>query len=192
MLPAVDFSDSRVLYTGLVAIVAVMRLVELAISRSHVARLKARGAVEVGSGQYPWMVAVHTAFLIACPLEVWMLSRPLIAPLALAMLVLLALAAGVRYWVIATLGDRWSTRVVVLPDEPPLTTGPFRWFRHPNYAAVIVEFAALPMVHAAWLSALVFSTANAVVLRRRIRVEDAALGAGMTAGDPSGIIGGRS
>jgi len=188
----IDLTDSRVLYTGLIALVAVMRLIELAISRRHVVRLEARGAVEVGSEHYPWMVAVHTSFLIACPLEVWLLSRPLLPPVALAMLVLLALAAGVRCWVIGTLGDRWSTRVVVLPNEPLVTTGPFRWIRHPNYAAVIAEFVALPMVHTAWLSALVFSTANAVVLRRRIRVEEPALGESMAAGDPSRFVRGRS
>jgi methyltransferase len=174
-LTSIEFFDSRVLYIGLVALVAVLRLVELAISRRHIAKLRARGAVEVGAEHYPWMVAVHTAFLVACPLEVWFLSRPVIPLVALGSLVLLLLAAALRYWVIATLGDRWSTRVVVVPGEPPVTTGPFRWIRHPNYLAVVVEFAALPMVHTAWSSALLFSVANALVLRRRIQVEERAL-----------------
>jgi methyltransferase len=129
------------------------------------------------------MVAVHTAFLIACPLEVWLLSRPVIPPLALAMLMLLALAAAVRCWVIATLGDRWSTRVFFVPGEPWVTTGPYRWIRHPNYLAVIVEFMALPMVHTAWLTAAVFSAANALVLRTRIGVENRVDDGGVQTGD---------
>jgi methyltransferase len=167
--------DSRVLYTALVAVVAGMRLVELAISRRHIARLRARGAVEVGYSHYPWMVAVHAAFLIACVLEVWLLDRPWLPPLGIAMLGLLVGAAALRYWVIATLGERWSTRVVLVPGEALVTTGPFRWLRHPNYLAVVVEFLALPMVHTAWLTAVVFSVANALVLRARTQVEVAAL-----------------
>jgi methyltransferase len=170
-----DGADSRVLYTALVAVVAVMRLVELRISRRHIARLKARGAVEVGFSHYPWMVAVHASFLVACVLEVWLLDRPWLPPLALAMLALLVAAAALRYWVIATLGERWSTRVVLVPGEAPVATGPFRWLRHPNYLAVVVEFLALPLVHTAWWTAVLFSAANALVLRARIGVEEAAL-----------------
>ncbi len=164
------------MYTALVAVVAGMRLVELAISRRHIARLKGRGAIEVGHSHYPWMVAMHSSFLIACVLEVWLLDRPWVRPLGVAMLGLLVGAAALRYWVIATLGERWSTRVVVVPGEAPVETGPFRWLRHPNYLAVVVEFLALPMVHTAWLTAVVFSIANGLVLRVRIPVEEAALG----------------
>ena len=82
-----------------------------------------------------------------------------------------------RYWVIATLGERWTTRVVCLPDEPLVAAGPFRFLRHPNYAAVVAEMVALPMVHTAWLTAALFSVANGLVLRERIAVEDAALDA---------------
>jgi methyltransferase len=176
-----DGGDSRVLYTALVAVVAGMRLVELAISRRHIARLKARGAVEVGFSHYPWMAAVHASFLVACVLEVWLLDRPWVPPLGSAMLVLLIAAAALRYWVIATLGERWSTRVVLVPGEPPVATGPFRWLRHPNYLAVVVEFLALPLVHTGWLTAIFFSAANALVLRARVAVEEAAL-----AGDVDG------
>jgi methyltransferase len=177
--------DSRVLYTALVAVVAVMRLVELRISRRHIARLKARGAVEVGFSHYPWMVAVHASFLVACVLEVWLLDRPWLPPLALAMLALLVAAAALRYWVIATLGERWSTRVVLVPGEAPVATGPFRWLRHPNYLAVIVEFLALPLVHTAWWTAVLFSAANALVLRARIGVEEAALAGEVSEGERS-------
>ena len=84
-------------------------------------------------------------------------------------------AAALRLWVMSTLGERWSTRILILPESQPVDTGPFRHLRHPNYLAVVIEFAALPMVHTAYLTAVVFSAANAAVLARRIRVEEAGL-----------------
>ena len=170
-----DPLDSRILYTSLVATVALMRLGELALSRRNIARLFARGAVEVGQSLYPWMVAVHTTFLGACVAEVWLMHRPLIPGLAAVMLVVLSVAAALRWWVISTLGERWSTRVVFVPGEPSEREGPFRWLRHPNYLAVILEFAALPLVHTAWLTAVVFSIANGVILGLRVRTEEASL-----------------
>jgi methyltransferase len=88
----------------------------------------------------------------------------------------LAATTTLRYWVIATLGDRWCTRVIVVPGAPLVDGGPFRWLRHPNYLAVALEVPALPLVHTAWLTALVFGTLDLAVLRARIRAEDAALG----------------
>jgi len=82
---------------------------------------------------------------------------------------------ALRYWVVKSLRWRWTTRVLCLPGERVVCSGPYRWLRHPNYLAVVVEIAALPLVHTAWLTALVFSIANAVVLHTRIRVEDEAL-----------------
>jgi len=156
-------------------LVALMRLFELIVSRRNVARLKTRGAVEVGRSLYPWMVMVHTGFLVACVAEVWILDRPLFPRLAVFCLGLMVVAAALRWWVMAVLGERWSTRVLILPETGPVTSGPFRRLRHPNYLAVVVEFAALPLVHTAWLTAGIFSLANAMVLRRRIRTEEKAL-----------------
>jgi len=167
--------DSRLLYTLLVALVAAGRLVELRIAERNRARLLARGGVEAAPGHYRWMVLLHTGFLIACPLEVWLLDRPFLPPLGAAMLLLLALATALRWWVIRTLDGRWTTRIVVLPGTPPVTGGPYRFIRHPNYLAVCAEIAALPLVHTAWLTALVFSALNALVLRVRIRAEERAL-----------------
>jgi methyltransferase len=166
--------DSRVAYTALVALVALLRLVELQISRRNVAALIARGGVEVGAGQYPWIVLSQALWLVGCPLEVWLLHRPWLTPLGLPMLGLLAIGMGLRYWTIRTLGPRWSTRVFV-PDEPLVASGPFRLLRHPNYLGVVLEVIALPLVHSAWISAVVFSVLNGMLLRQRIRVEDAAL-----------------
>jgi methyltransferase len=167
--------DTRILYTLLVGGVAAQRLLELRLSRRHLRALLRRGGVEVASRHYPAMVLLHTAFLLACPLEVWVLRRPFRPGLAAAMAALLASAQGLRYWAIATLGERWTTRIVCLPGAPPVTAGPYRWLRHPNYLAVAVEIAALPLLHGAWLTAAVFSLADAAVLTVRIRHEEAAL-----------------
>ena len=165
---------TRLLYTGLVVLVALQRLAELAVSRRNEARLRARGAVEAGGGHYPVMVALHTAFLVACLAEVWLLEPPFVPLLAAAALAVLLAASGLRAWTLATLGGRWTTRVLVLPEEEPVAAGPYRYLRHPNYLAVALEVAALPLVHTAWATALAFSVANALLLRVRIRTEERA------------------
>jgi len=173
-----ELPDSRILYTALVTAVAIMRVVELSVSRRNIARLLQRGATEAGRSLYPLMVVVHAGLLVSCVAEVWTLERPFVPLLAAPMLGTMALAAGLRWWVISTLGDRWSTRVVFVPGEPPVTDGPFRRIRHPNYLAVILEFLALPLLHTAWLTAVVFGIANGLVLTSRIRTEEAALSEG--------------
>lgn len=167
--------DTRVLYTVLIGMVAAGRLFELRIAGRNFRALLARGGVEVGSEHYRWMVLLHTAFLIACPLEVWLLGRPFVPALAVVMLLLVVLAAALRYWVIAALAGRWTTRIVCLPGVAPVTGGPYRFLRHPNYLAVIVEMFALPLVHTAWLTAALFSVLNALLLKMRIRAEEEAL-----------------
>ena len=167
---------SRVLFVLLIAAVALERLGELVLSRLHERTLRARGAVETGAGHYPLMVAVHVALLLGAPAEVLLLERPFLPWLGWPMLALVAVTMSLRYWVVATLGERWATRVLVLPEVPLVAGGPFRWLRHPNYLAVAVEVVALPLVHTAWLTALVCGVANLLVLALRIRVEDAALG----------------
>ena len=149
--------------------------IELSISKRNTKELLSRGALEVGSNHYPVMVVMHSLFLLSAPLEVWLLRRPLVPPLAWAMLALLVGAMALRYWVIATLRGRWTTRIICLPGAPLVATGPYRLLRHPNYLAVIVETFVLPMVHTAWMTAIVFSIWNALVLRVRIRVENKAL-----------------
>ena len=163
--------------------VAPKQLLELSIARANTRRLLERGAFEAGASHYPWMVALHSLFLLACPLEVWLLDRPFRLGLGLLMLVLLSLAAALRYWVIASLAGRWTTRVLCLPGEPLVKSGPYRFVRHPNYVAVVVEMFALPLVHGAWLTAIVFSLLNAALLRERIAIEEAAI---ETAGRPEG------
>lgn len=167
--------DTRVLYSLLLGAIALERLVELAVTRRNRAWALSRGGLEVGEDHYSWMVAMHSLLLVASPTEVWLLDRPFIPPLALVMMTLLVLTMALRYWAIATLGRRWTTRVICVPGLPVVTGGPYRFFRHPNYLAVVVEVLALPLVHSAWLTAALFGVANYFVLRVRIRVEESAL-----------------
>jgi methyltransferase len=167
---------SDALFFALVVAVALERVAELVVSRRHAAVLRARGAAEHGAGHYPVMVALHTALLLAAPLEVRLLDRPFLPWLGWPMLALVAGTMTLRWWVVATLGERWTTRVLVLPGAPLVAGGPFRLLRHPNYLAVAVEVVALPLVHSAWVTALCCGLANLAVLAARIRVEDRALG----------------
>jgi methyltransferase len=167
--------DSRLLFTAVIALVAGQRLVELVVSRRNERRLRARGAVEHGTAHWPYMVAMHAAFLVACVAEPWLLDRPLRPWLAAAAGGVVLLALALRGWTLVTLGGRWTARVLVLPGEPLVARGPYRWIRHPNYTAVVLEIAALPLLHAAWLTATVFTALNAAVLAVRIRVEERAL-----------------
>lgn len=177
--------DTRWVFTGLVALVAVQRLQELRLARRHARRLLARGGVEAGGGHYPWMVALHAAFLASCVAEVWLVGRPFVPALAAAALLVLAAASALRYWAIRTLGERWTTRVIVLPGAAPVASGPYRFLRHPNYLAVALEIAALPLVHTAWATAAVFSALDGVLLAHRIRTEEEALGRAAAAGLPA-------
>lgn len=167
--------STRALYALLVGAVVLERLFELWLSRRNRARALRAGGVEVGRGHYPAMVLGHALFLAACPAEVFLLARPFRPLLAAIMLALLAGAMALRYWAIHALGERWNTRVLVVPGEPAVASGPYRFARHPNYVAVIVEGVALPLVHGAWLTALLFTLGNAVLLTLRIRVEEEAL-----------------
>lgn len=162
-------------YTVLVAAVAVERLAELVVARRNLAWSRANGGTEFGGGHYPAMVALHSAFLVGCLAEVVLLDRPFIPVLGWSMLAVLVAAQLLRWWCITTLGPRWNTRVVVIPGASRITGGPYRFFPHPNYVAVIAEGFALPLVHTAWITAAVFTVLNGVLLNRRITVENAAL-----------------
>lgn len=167
--------DSRTWFTALVGLVALQRVAELFLSTRNSRKQIDLGGVEHGRDHLPAMVAVHTSFLIACPLEVWLLNRPFVPWLGASMLVLLLLAQLLRYWTISTLGSRWTVRVIVRPGFDLVDSGPYRWLSHPNYVAVVLEIVAIPLIHTAWLSASVFTLLNAAVLTVRLRVENRAL-----------------
>jgi methyltransferase len=181
------------LYLALLVLVALERGVELVLSTRNARLALARGAVETGQGHYPVMSVFHGAFLASCVLEVVLLQRPFPGAVGWIALALVLAAQALRYWSVATLGWRWNTRIVVVPGAAPVTGGPYRFVRHPNYVAVIAEMLALPVVHGAWLTAVVFSLGNAWLLRVRIRAEEHALGepwAHAFAGRPRFVPGG--
>ena len=162
-------------YLALIVAVAIERLAELVVAKRNLDWSKARGGTETGFGHYPFMVALHTGLLIGCVLEVWLGGRAFLPALGWPMLALTIGAQSLRWWCIRTLGHQWNTRIIVVPGLPLVTGGPYRFFRHPNYVAVIVEGFALPLVHTAFLTAIAFSVLNAGLLTVRIRAENTAL-----------------
>ena len=161
---------------ALVGAVAAERIVELSIARRNEARAIARGGVEHGRRHYPFMVALHAALLVGCLAEPALTERRFSAwRFAVGSLVVL-LAQTLRWWTIRTLGVRWNTRVIVIPGLPLESGGPFRYLRHPNYLAVAIEVAALPIACGAWGTALVGSALNGVLMALRIPCEEKALG----------------
>lgn len=164
-------------YLALVLSVAAERGAELAVARRNTDWSLARGAVETGQRHYPVLVALHTALLVGGPIEVWAAQRPFVPALGWPMLGVVAAAQLLRWWCIGTLGPRWNTRVLVVPGLTPVRSGPYRYLRHPNYLAVAAEGAALPLVHGAWLTAVVFTALDSALLTVRIRCENTALAA---------------
>jgi methyltransferase len=162
-------------YIALVAAVALGRLVELRHSRRNRQRLAARGALIVADPAYPWMVLLHAGYLCGAPLEVYLLDRAFLPWLGLPALALFVSANALRFWVIRTLAVHWNASIVASHPLGVVTTGPYRWMRHPNYAAVFVEVAALPLIHTAWITALVAAVLHVPVLALRIRKEEGAL-----------------
>lgn len=165
------------------------RVAELVVARRHTRWSMARGAVEHGRSHYPAMVVLHTGLLLGCLAEVVTMRRPFHPGLGWTMLAVVVAAQALRWWCVRTLGPRWNTRVLVVPGLPLVAGGPYRWLRHPNYVAVVAEGAALPLIHGAWLTALLFTLLNAALLTVRIRCEDAALApAADPAADPDGTV----
>ncbi|HEY7725656.1 MAG TPA: isoprenylcysteine carboxylmethyltransferase family protein [Anaeromyxobacteraceae bacterium] len=181
------------LYLALLALVSLERVAELVLSERNRRAVLARGGVEHGAGHYPAMVALHAALLGGCAVEALAFPAPPPAAALLAAGGVLA-AQALRWWAVVSLGDRWSARVVVPPGEPPVTRGPYRFLRHPNYLAVVVEVACLPLAWGSWRTAAAFSAANAALLAVRIRAEERALGSAWAeafGGLPRLVPGGR-
>lgn len=164
-----------VAFTCLIALVAVERVVELVVSKRNLRWSRQHGGVEYGHSHYPFMVALHVFLLVGSLVEVWVWRPELVPALSLTMLGLVVASQVLRWWCIRTLGQRWNTLVVVVPGLPAVTSGPYRWLRHPNYVAVVVEGIALPLVGSAWVTALVFTVLNIPLLMTRIRIENRAL-----------------
>jgi methyltransferase len=152
------------------------RGVELWLSARNTRRALAAGGAEAGRGHYPAMVLLHAAFFPACVLEPLLWPRPWPGLLALAAFGVALLAMVLRWWAIASLGERWSTRIVVWPGRALVRAGPYRLLTHPNYLAVVLELLAVPLIGGAVVTATVGTIANLVLLAFRIRAEEQALG----------------
>ncbi len=167
---------TRVLFTALCAAVALQRLAEVRTSRRNEAILRARGAREHARGQMPWMIALHAGWLLAAPIEVWVADRPFVLLAALVAGALFAIGQLVRRSARRSLGSRWTVRVITLPDEALVDSGPYAVVQHPNYLGVALEIAALPLIHGAWITAVVFAALDALMMAFRIPAEERALG----------------
>lgn len=157
-----------------VALVAVQRLLELLLARRNERRARARGAVERGRDHYPFIVALHSLWLVSTLVEGFLRGPelPALWPVPLALFLLIQ---PLRYWALFSLGERWNTKILVVPGARPVRRGPYRYLNHPNYVVVVVEILAFPLIFGAWVTALVFTVLNAAVLYVRIREENRAL-----------------
>ncbi len=166
---------SVIAYLALLLLVGLLRIVELQISRRHQREMVAHGAAKVNDPRFRWMVLLHTGVLVGAAVEVVFLHRPFIPVLAAVCFVIFLAANVVRWWVIRTLGEHWNVQIMNSTGLGVITTGPFRYVRHPNYAAVFVEMLVLPLIHTAWITAIAGSLAHIVVLSQRLSTEERVL-----------------
>jgi methyltransferase len=158
-----------------IGLLALQRLFELRKSEQHRRQILMRGGREHGASHFPYMALLHTLWLVAIPLEVWLFDRPASMPVAIAAGVFFLGGQVLRMLAMHELGERWCARIMTLPNRPPVTKGIFRFLRHPNYTGVVLEIASAPMLHMAYLTAIIFSLLNAWLLVVRIRAEEKAL-----------------
>jgi len=163
------------LFLALLLAAGLLRLVELRISKRHQKEMATRGAAKVDEPKFRWMVLLHTAVLLGAALEVVLLRRPFIVWLAVPMFAVFLATNAVRWWVIRSLGEHWNVQVVDSTRLGVVTSGPFRYVRHPNYAAVFAEMLALPLIHSAWITAVVGAIAHIGVLAQRLSTEERVL-----------------
>jgi methyltransferase len=166
--------STRSALVAFLAVIAMQRIGELLLSSRNARRVRARGAREYGAGHFPFIVVVHVLFLVSLAGEVLFLGARPGAWWPVWLAIWLS-AQGLRYSAVHALGDRWNVRILVVPDQPPVRSGPYRFMRHPNYVAVAVEIVAASMLFGAWRTAIAISLLDAAALRVRIRAEDAAL-----------------
>jgi methyltransferase len=166
---------SVILFLALLVAVAAMRIFELRISKRHQQEMTARGAAKVKDPNFRWMAMFHALVLILAAVEVVVFDRPFLPTLAIPMLALFVVANAVRWWVIRTLGEHWNVQVMDSTRLGVVTSGPFRYVRHPNYAAVFIEMIALPLIHTAWITALAGAIAHVIVLAMRLSTEERVL-----------------
>jgi methyltransferase len=162
-------------FLALLLAVGALRIFELRVSRRHQQQMLAGGATKVNEPQFRWIVFLHTAVLIGAALEVFLLRRPFVPLLAAAMLALFLAGNAVRLWVVRTMGKHWNVQVMNSTALGVVTSGPFRFVRHPNYAAVFVEIFSLPLIHTAWITSLLGCVGYMATISRRIALEESVL-----------------
>ncbi len=166
---------TRSIFTAFVLLLALQRLYELRISRRHELIIRSLGGREYAAWQSQAMKALHASWFIAMLLEVWGLHRPFLPVLSLSAVATFAVGQALRYAAILSLKWRWTVRVMTVPGLPPVQQGIYRYLRHPNYLGVALEILAVPLLHSAYVTAMIFSLANVLLLSARIRTEDRAL-----------------
>jgi methyltransferase len=162
-------------YISLLVLVGIERLIELRVSRRNQRRMAEQGVRKIVEPHFPWLVAFHTVVLVSAGLEVLLLHRPFIPALAILMTAVFVLSNLLRWWVIRLLADLWNVQIMDSSRIRIVTSGPYRWIRHPNYVGVVMEVFSLPLIHTAWVTALVGTALYMEVLRRRVRMEDSVL-----------------
>jgi methyltransferase len=166
---------SRVEYLALLVVAGAGRLLEMGISRRNQRKLAEHGVTRVREPRFPWMVTLHVGVFVAAGVEVILLQRPLIPALAITMGTLFLLSNLLRWWVIGTLRSHWNVQVMDSARLGVVSSGPYRWVRHPNYVAVFVELISLPLIYSAWITASIAAIAHVWVLHNRLAVEDRVL-----------------
>lgn len=166
---------SVIAFLALLLAVGLLRIFELYVSRRNQQKMMAQGATKVAEPQFRFLVLVHTAVLIGAALEVVLLHRPFIPALAAVMSVLFLAGNAMRFWVVRTMGKHWNVQVMNSTSLGVVTSGPFRFVRHPNYAAVMVEMLSLPLIHTAWIAALAGCVGYGIAVAKRIAVEESVL-----------------
>ncbi|WP_040229260.1 isoprenylcysteine carboxyl methyltransferase family protein [Bhargavaea cecembensis] len=162
------------LFGILIALVIIQRLVELRVAKRNEKRLLAKGAFEAGASHYPYMVAMHAAFFLSLILEVMLTDRPL-SPFWLPLLAVFLAMQALRIWCLASLGQYWNTKIIILPGANVVKRGPYKWLRHPNYVIVTTELLVLPLLFQAYFTAVLFALLNIWMLSVRIPAEEQAL-----------------
>ena len=163
----------------ILGILMVQRVSELLIARRNEIHMKANGAMEFDKIGYRVIVLMHIGFFISLVLEYILLYGKL-NKFWIPLLILFILAQFLRYWAIGTLGRYWNTKILVIPQTMPINRGPYKYVKHPNYIVVITEIAVIPLIFSCYLTAVVFSILNILVLRRRVKIEEKALSGAIT------------
>ncbi len=180
--------ESRVFFTAFLLLLALQRFVELSFSRRNLRAAMASGAREAAPGQAFWMTLMHAAWFFSCAMEVWaprlfsfdsskagFASGVFYLPAFFAGLLLTCAGQILRYAAMRALGPRWNVRIIVFPGRPPVASGIYQYLRHPNYLGVVLEIAGVPLLHGAWITAVLFSLLNGIFLYFRIRAEERAV-----------------